>query len=319
MNSLYKLVDIGANLGHPSFQPDFADVLNRAKKAGIVKLLITGASEAITDEAAKLASKEPGFLYYTAGVHPHDAKDFDDGRTLDFLRFHLTTNSQCVAVGECGLDFNRNFSPRDQQLRVFEAQVQLACDLGKPLFIHEREAHQEMVAILSRHSNSLPPTVIHCFTGTEIEAKQYMDMGLYIGLTGFLWKDRAVDGVKHALRQRTIRMDRLLLETDAPYMYPNLDDKKLRKDIDIRQRISTEALALHKHSNFKRNEPSSLAAICELVAAFMDCPAYELANATTENAQRVFGLELEDNHHHQQQEQQQQQCNNENDESSVVN
>uniref|UniRef100_A0A914I568 Deoxyribonuclease TATDN1 n=1 Tax=Globodera rostochiensis TaxID=31243 RepID=A0A914I568_GLORO len=290
MDSLYKLVDIGANLSHPSFQNDYADVLNRAKKAGIIKLMITGASESITEDASRLASQEPGFLYYTAGVHPHDAKDFVEGRTLDVLRSHLAENRQCVAVGECGLDFNRNFSTRDQQIRAFEAQVQLACELGKPLFVHEREASPTMIEILGRYSASLPPTVIHCFTGTVAEARHYMEMGLYIGLTGFLWKDRAEDGVKRALRERTIRIDRLLLETDAPFMYPKLDDKKLDKD--IRKRITAKALELHQHSNFKRNEPSSLAAICELIAAYMDYAPAELANATTENARRVFGLDI---------------------------
>jgi TatD DNase family protein len=107
----------------------------------------------------------------------------------------------------------------------------LACELGKPLFIHEREAHAEMVEILSRHSSTLPPAVIHCFTGTIEEAKKYIEMGLYIGLTGFLWKDRAVDGVKRALSEGIIPKQRLLLETDAPYMYPKVNDKKLPADI----------------------------------------------------------------------------------------
>uniref|UniRef100_A0A914I7B3 Deoxyribonuclease TATDN1 n=1 Tax=Globodera rostochiensis TaxID=31243 RepID=A0A914I7B3_GLORO len=279
MDSLYKLVDIGANLSHPSFQNDYADVLNRAKKAGIIKLMITGASESITEDASRLASQEPGFLYYTAGVHPHDAKDFVEGRTLDVLRSHLAENRQCVAVGECGLDFNRNFSTRDQQIRAFEAQV-----------IFQRSNWPVSLANRCRYSASLPPTVIHCFTGTVAEARHYMEMGLYIGLTGFLWKDRAEDGVKRALRERTIRIDRLLLETDAPFMYPKLDDKKLDKD--IRKRITAKALELHQHSNFKRNEPSSLAAICELIAAYMDYAPAELANATTENARRVFGLDI---------------------------
>jgi len=283
----YCLVDIGVNLGHPSFVKDFEKVLERAKEAGLLKVMITGSCEKTTLQASKLAAENPGFLYYTAGVHPHEAKEFVEGSTIQFLKAHLK-NPACVAVGECGLDFNRNFSPRDQQLNAFEKQVQLACELGKPLFIHERDAHTEMVEILSRHGAKLPPAVIHCFTGTADQAKVYLDMGLYIGLTGFLWKDRSENGVKFALKSRLIPLDRLLLETDAPFMYPKVNDKKI--PAEIRERFTQKALDLHKFTSFDRNEPCALPAVCEMIAGYMGVPPEEVARQTTENALRVYGL-----------------------------
>uniref|UniRef100_A0AC35G7T7 Uncharacterized protein n=1 Tax=Panagrolaimus sp. PS1159 TaxID=55785 RepID=A0AC35G7T7_9BILA len=278
----YELVDIGANLGHPSYKKDLDDVLERAKKAGLSKIMITGTSEELSKEAEKLVSKYPGFLYFTAGVHPHDAKDFKP-TTLETLRT-LASNPQCVAVGECGLDFNRNFSPQDVQ----KEQVALAVELQKPLFIHEREAFEDMFAILGKHEN-LPKVVIHCFTGTAEEARKYIEKGYYIGLTGFLWKDKSEDGVKYALKNNIISLERLLLETDAPYMYPKVNDKKI--PVEIRNSLTLEALELHKHSSFNRNEPCSLAAICELIAGYMNVEPKLVAEKTTANAKLIYGLD----------------------------
>ncbi|EPB79944.1 hydrolase, TatD family [Ancylostoma ceylanicum] len=282
----YELVDIGANLGHPSYKEDLNDVLKRAKQAGLSKVMITGTCEKVSVECKKLAETMPGFLYFTAGVHPHDAKDFNEN-SLNTLR-ELQSHEQCVAVGECGLDFNRNFSPQDVQKEVFRKQVELACELNKPLFIHEREAHEDMVRILGDAGERLPPAVIHCFTGTEDEAKKYVDLGYYIGLTGFLWKDRLPNGVQVALRNGSIPLDRLLIETDAPFMYPKINDKKL--PADVKDAISDSAKQLHKFASFNRNEPCALAAICEMIAAFMGKDPREVAEATTKNAKRVYGL-----------------------------
>ncbi|WKY12245.1 hypothetical protein Q1695_003656 [Nippostrongylus brasiliensis] len=229
----YDLVDIGANLGHPHFKDDLNDVLDRAKRAGVSKLMITGTCEKISKEAMELAETMPGFLYFTAGVHPHDAKGFDEN-SLNTLK---------------------------------SLQVELACELQKPLFIHEREAHKDMVEILAEAGERLPPAVIHCFTGTEDEAKKYVEMGLYIGLTGFLWKDRLPNGVQVALRNGSIPLERLVIETDAPFMYPKINDKKL--PADVRAAISEPSKQLHKFASFNRNEPCSLAATCEMIAAFM--------------------------------------------------
>ncbi|MFH4979011.1 hypothetical protein AB6A40_005720 [Gnathostoma spinigerum] len=283
----YNLVDIGANLGHPAFKDDLTDVLERAKLAGLKKIMITGTSIEVTQQARELCRQQQGFLYFTAGVHPHDAKEFKEN-DLGLIR-EMATDSQCVAIGECGLDFNRNFSPPDVQKDVFEKQVSLACDLRKPLFIHEREAQTDMIEILTKFKGRLPPAVIHCFTGTAMEAARYIEEGFYIGLTGFLWKDRAEDGVKYVLKNHVIPLERLMIETDAPFMYPKINDKKIPPE--VREKITEGAKSLHKFSSFKRNEPSSLASVCELIAAYMDEDPVKVAEATTANAELVYGLQ----------------------------
>ena len=144
--------------------------------------MVTGTSLHASKEALRLTRLYPGTLYSTAGVHPHDAKAWTE-ESYDTLK-ELAQNPECVAIGECGLDYNRMFSPQETQLDVFTKQVQLAVDLKKPLFVHEREAHEDLVKVLSQFSGKLPPTVIHCFTGNSTEAKRYIDLGFYIGLTG---------------------------------------------------------------------------------------------------------------------------------------
>ncbi|CAB3398889.1 unnamed protein product [Caenorhabditis bovis] len=282
----YDLVDIGANLGHPSYKDDIDEVLSRAKEAGVGKIMVTGTSEIISEQCEQLVQKYPGFLYFTAGVHPHDAKHWNDS-TLETLR-RLQKSPSCVAVGECGLDYNRDFSPRDVQRDVFRKQVQLAIELQKPLFIHEREASEDMVKILEEAGQKLPPAVIHCFTGTVDEAKKYIEMGFFIGLTGFLWKDKSENGVQAGLRSGDIPIEKLVIETDAPYMYPKITDKKLPKE--IRDAITEETKRLHKFSSFNRNEPASLAAVCELIAGFSGKSPEEVAKITTQNAKRIYGL-----------------------------
>ncbi|VDN03385.1 unnamed protein product [Thelazia callipaeda] len=283
----YKLIDIGANLGHPSFRDDLCAVVERAKEAGLCKIMVTGTSVQLSKEAQKLTEQFPNFLYFTAGVHPHDAKEFDD-QTICELR-KLCSEPGCVAVGECGLDFNRNFSPQDQQRLVFNEQLKLACELKKPLFLHERDAHQDMVDALNRYKDQLPPVVIHCFTGKAKEAETYIKMGCFIGLTGYIWKDRSDDGVKYALRNGIITVERLVLESDAPFMYSKIDDKKI--PAEIRNCITNEARSMHKFTSFNRNEPCALPAICELVAAYMEENPMKVADVTTKNAKHIYNLE----------------------------
>ncbi|RXG53388.1 3'-5' ssDNA/RNA exonuclease TatD, partial [Armadillidium vulgare] len=152
-------------------------------------------------------------------IHPHEAKSWDE-ETLTALK-EVIQNQEVVAIGECGLDFNRNFSLPEVQ------KVQLACEIKKPLFIHEREAYTELMAILTKYKSKLPPIVIHCFTGDSAQAKAYLDFGCYIGLTGYVWKDKSEDGVRKILESGIVPLDRLMVETDSPFMYPNTRASKL--------------------------------------------------------------------------------------------
>ncbi|KFD51531.1 hypothetical protein M514_07581 [Trichuris suis] len=284
----YQLVDIGANLTGPAFNNrDLEAVLGRAKDSGVCKIIVTGTSVDVTKEAMRLCRLYPDYLYFTAGTHPHDAKHFTP-ECIDRLE-ELAGQPECVAIGECGLDFNRMFSPRETQLKVFDAQVQLACKLKKPLFVHEREAHEALVAILKKYEGQLREVVIHCFTGTMEEAKAYLDMGFYIGLTGYLWKDTVEHGVKFMLKNRLLPLNRLLVETDAPYMYPNIRAKKLSQD--IKDKISSHASSfVLNHCSFQRNEPCSLPATVEMIAAYANVSPDEVALRTTMNAVKIFGL-----------------------------
>ena len=163
----------------------------------------------------------------------------------------MCSNPECVALGECGLDFNRNFSPPEVQLEAFEKQVELACRLKKPLFLHERDAHDEMISVLKKYESQLPPSVIHCFTGNMTQVQDYLNLGLYIGITGwysglfftthsilsiyivlfdcigYVWKDKSEQGIRKILTENVIPLDRLLVESDAPFMYPNTRSAKL--------------------------------------------------------------------------------------------
>ncbi|RLN61001.1 hypothetical protein BBP00_00005668 [Phytophthora kernoviae] len=220
------LVDIGVNLTNGQFRRDLPQVLHRAAQAGVDTMVITGTSVQESRRAVQLAGKHADTagvaLFTTVGVHPHDAKDFDEHRMIEEMRAIIDgkDGALVVAVGECGLDFNRDYSPRDAQVRAFRAQVALACELQMPLFVHEREAHEALVKVLNPfvEAGTLPPTVVHCFTGQEQEMHRYLDMGFSIGLTGFVCMEPRGMVVRDMVP--FIPMSRLMIETDAPFMYP---------------------------------------------------------------------------------------------------
>ncbi|HTP62058.1 MAG TPA: TatD family hydrolase, partial [Burkholderiales bacterium] len=174
-----SLIDIGANLTHPAFHGDLPEVLARAHDAGVRSIVVTGTSVPESTHALKVSSAYPGKVFATAGVHPHHARECD-ATTIPALRV-LARQPGVVAIGECGLDFNRNYSPHPDQEKWFEAQVELACELKKSLFLHSREAFPRFAEILKTYS--LPKAVAHCFTGEKAELHSYLDLGLYIGIT----------------------------------------------------------------------------------------------------------------------------------------
>ena len=180
------MIDIGVNLMHRSFQQDREQVVERAEATGVSPLIITGTSLRSSSEAARYAGRFPGKLYATAGVHPHDAKNCNEGTIAELKK--LATLPQVVAIGECGLDYNRDFSPRDVQRKWFAEQIRLALELNMPLFLHERDASSDFAAMLKEHGAK--KAVVHCFTGTRSELEIYLEMGLYIGITGWICDER---------------------------------------------------------------------------------------------------------------------------------
>jgi TatD DNase family protein len=218
-------IDIGANLTHRSFKECLVDVLADAHEWSVDKIVLTGTSYNIALEAKELTNKykEP-MLFFTCGVHPHNVKHMkkSDLKKLEELAEH----PKCVAIGECGLDYNRMFSCKEKQLFWFEEQIKLAIKLNKPLFLHEREAEDDFYNLLYKYKQSLPKTVVHCFTGNLSTLKKYIELGCYIGITGWINDSRRNHDLIHALKnveQKTL-LDKLMIETDCPFLSPVHND-----------------------------------------------------------------------------------------------
>lgn len=260
-----QLIDVGANLTHDSFDADREAVIRRALDAGVERMIVTGSTVETSRAGAALAAHWPGRLYATAGVHPHHASEYAEGTTAELER--LARDAVVVAVGECGLDHYRNFSPPDAQARAFDAQLALAGRLGMPVFLHQREAHAPFLEVLDRHLDQLPAAVAHCFTGTADELRDYLARGLYIGITGWICDERRG---RHLLELAgDIPPERLMIETDAPYLLPR---------------------SLRPKPKTRRNEPRWLPAVLETVAAARGESPATLARITTANAERFFRL-----------------------------
>lgn len=210
------LVDIGINLGHESYDHDREAVLARAAAADVVQMVVTGASREGSRQALALARAHPGRLFATAGVHPHHALEVTEEAIAELRE--LLTQPEVVAVGECGLDYFRDFSPRHAQQRAFERQLELAIECGKPLFLHQRDAHDDLLAILKPYLPKCGPAVVHCFTGDERALRESLDAGCYIGITGWLCDERRGQHLRELVKR--IPADRLMVETDGPYLLP---------------------------------------------------------------------------------------------------
>ena len=259
------LIDIGSNLTHDSFAADRDEVMARALQAGVRRQVVTGADLASSHQAAALAALHPARLWSTAGVHPHHAQSFSGSQHEELAE--LLGLAQVVAVGECGLDYFRNLSPPDAQRQAFIAQLDIAARIGKPVFLHQRDAHGDFVAILRDFAGRLHGGVAHCFTGGEAELEAYLALGLYIGITGWACDERR--GLELRRSVPRIPLDKLLIETDAPYLLPR-DLNPLPKS--------------------RRNEPSYLPHIAATVASLRGEVLETIGAATTRNAVRLFAL-----------------------------
>jgi TatD DNase family protein len=262
-----SLVDIGANLTNRRFAGDLDAVLARAHAAHVDTIVITGTTVEGSFAARDLAARRgaPVRLFATAGIHPHHAKTHGP-LALASLR-ELCADPRVVAVGECGLDYDRNFSPPADQRACFAAQLALAAELGKPLFLHERAAHADFVAILREHRERIGRAVVHCFTGDAAELDRYLELGLEIGVTGWINDDRRGGHLRELVAR--IPAGRLMIETDAPYLTP--------RDVRPAPRGG-------------RNEPALLTAVARAVARARGEDVEELARHTTETALGFFGI-----------------------------
>ncbi len=261
-----SLIDIGANLTHDNFDDDLTKVLGRAATAGVEKMIVTGSSDQGNIDAADLAELHPGRLYSTAGVHPHHASDYTDASS-ELIRSLLDRQS-VVAVGECGLDYFRNFSPREAQIEAFQSQLDIAADTGMPVFLHQRDAHDDFVETLEPMLPKISRAVAHCFTGEGESLREYLAMGLWIGITGWICDERRGAHLQKIVSD--IPDDSLLIETDAPYLLPR---------------------TLNPKPKSRRNEPAYLIEVLRVVAKARGQSEQHVAKITTENAIKFFALD----------------------------
>ncbi|MBI4508241.1 MAG: TatD family hydrolase [Deltaproteobacteria bacterium] len=258
-----QLIDSHSHVDGREFDADRQDVLRRARTAGVSTILAvgTGASLDQVERALLLARKEPDVLA-TVGIHPHDAARFAGSDWPNLLE--MAKDARFVAVGETGLDFHYDHSPREVQVDVFRRQVRMALELGKPVVCHVRDAHSLALQVLVEERASQAGVAIHCFTGGPGDAAAYVAAGCYVSFSGIVtFKGKSADPIREAIRE--VPLDRLLIETDCPYLAP----------VPMRG---------------KRNEPAYLGYIAEAVAASAGIAVADLAAATVANTRRLFRL-----------------------------
>ncbi len=261
-----RYIDIGVNLTASSFKKDVPLVIERAQQSTVEKLIITGTDSHHSEQAIALSERYPSICYATVGLHPHHASDFSSDLNSE-LREMLAHESS-VAVGECGLDFNRNFSTRGEQIRAFEAQLEMAIDLQKPVFLHQRDAHDDFISIIKSCRSDLGKLVAHCFTGSIEEVNDLVTIDMYIGVTGWICDERRGASLQQAVKH--IPLERIMLETDAPYLLPrDMMQKPVQKN---------------------RNEPCYLPHIANVVADHMAIERQQLITTAYNNSCDFFGL-----------------------------
>ncbi|KKO48462.1 DNase TatD [Arsukibacterium sp. MJ3] len=252
--------DCGVNLFSPQFRGQQQHLIARAQQAGVSGMLLIGSDINESLRNQQFCSSHP-YCYTTAGVHPHQAAQVENDWLTKLSQLLQLDN--VVAIGECGLDFNRDFSPRPIQQQVFASQLQLSKQQQKPVYLHQRDAFSTQFAMLQEQQIS--HGVAHCFTGDIAELTAYLDLGLYIGITGWVCDERRGQSLQQALAH--LPLDRLLLETDAPYLLPR---------------------TLKPRPKF--NEPAYLPAIAEQICRIKNISSQQLASNNYHNAQQLFNL-----------------------------
>lgn len=263
-----SITDIGVNLTNDRFNKDLADTLQRGLDAGVHRHIITGTSLSTSQHALELSLDDslPCQRFATAGFHPHSASE-NNPKSWQQLTA-LWQHTRVVAIGETGLDFNRNFSTPTQQLDSFEKHLQAAVRLQLPLFLHERDAAGEFLELINDYRSGFSKAVVHCFTGTEAFLKQLLELDIHIGITGWICDERRGEHLQSAIK--LIPSNRLMLETDSPYLLPR----------DIRPKPKSS-----------RNEPAHLAHILQRVAHFRGQNIADLAQQTETTVNDFFGFD----------------------------
>ncbi len=260
-----QFIDIGVNLTNKSLLQDLDGVLLRASAAGVEQVVVTGTTLEESQAALELCQRFPEKLFSTAGIHPHHAIDWNAG-SLRILKT-LADNISVRAIGEAGLDFNRNYSPQDKQIKVFHQQLNLACELGKPVFCHQRDAHDCFMSILREYRDALKQVVVHCFTDNKTALFDYLELDCHIGVTGWICDERR--GIELQQLVKHIPNNRLMIETDAPYLLPR----------DLQPKPASRI-----------NEPSHLPHIAETIARHQNKPIQMLAEECLHTTREFFNI-----------------------------
>jgi len=258
-----QITDIGVNLADKSFDADRDAVVAAAVAAGVTRMVITGSCANSNLMARDLADKQPDIFWATAGLHPHHAEQYDS--ELEQNIEHCLTSPQVRAVGECGLDYFRDIAPRAQQIAAFEAQLAIAARAQMPVFLHQREAIDDFVAIVGEHRDRWPRGVAHCFTDDREALRRLLDLNLFIGITGWICDERRGQHLLDLVRY--VPPDRLMIETDAPYLLPR---------------------SLRPKPKTRRNEPRWLPEVLKTIATALGRPPEEIADQTRKNAETFF-------------------------------
>ena len=256
-----KLFDIACNFTSERFDSDLDDVISSAINNNVDKFLVVSAELDDTKKIQEIKHKYPENCLITLGVHPHHAKTFNDKSSMIMDTYIKDINPN--SIGETGLDFFRNISSYDEQIYAFNEQIKLAIKFNKPLFLHQRESHEDFIKVLKNYTVDLPPCVVHCFTGTQDELDAYLELDFFIGLTGWICDERRNKDLRSSIKN--IPLDKLMIETDCPYLIPrNLKTKS------------------------NRNEPKHLPHIANEISLLMDIPSDEIISRTYNNSIRFF-------------------------------
>jgi len=285
-DQIFHMVDCGVNLTNPKFTQNTDYVVARALSAGVQKMVVTGLKLTGSKKAVIMAKTRQNVLYAAIGIHPHFVKDdwVEEGnKTMEELE-ELVKQPECVAVGECGLDFKRNYSPAELQKSTFKQQVQLAVKYKKALLIHERDSHESILEVLKDFESTLPAVVMHCFTGTAEQIKTYVAKGFYIGVTGFVCKEKHGAELRAAITDGTLPIKNIVVESNAPYMTPNTPDDQ----------IDPVSKTLLEHC-FVDNEPCTLSVIVRCIAKCLSQEPRTVADQLTENAMNVYKFHKAEN------------------------
>ena len=256
-------IDIACNFTHPSFAESLDQVLRDANDVDVNKFVLLSASLKDLEPIHSIKSQNPSQFFITAGIHPHHANeilDLNETPLIDRL-----VSIQPNAIGETGLDYFRNISPPEIQRDSFAMHIEIAKELQKPLYLHQRDAHDDFISILKKNNSALPPFIVHCFTGTQKQLDDYLDLGAFIGLTGWICDEKRNKDLIESIKN--IPLDKLMLETDSPYLVPKNLPIKAKKNI---------------------NEPKYLPHIAKEVSELIGISIESLRDATSKNAENFF-------------------------------